>query len=90
MNIITYSADPADNAPASSAAVAYIYLGTKGGFLPVVYRAPTRDEARARAQAHWDAEIEKAEARANRPKKGGRPKKTEAPSELPDDGGEAI
>lgn len=84
MNIIAYSADLADNAPASSAAVAYIYLGAKDGFLPVVFRAPTRDESRARAQAHWDAEIAKAEAKANRPKKGGRPKKSaEAVDELP-------
>lgn len=68
MEIITYSADPADNAPSSAQAVAYIHLGQtkKGadlGWLPVVFRAPTRDEARSRAQSHWDAELAKAAAK---------------------------
>lgn len=53
---------------------------------PVVFHAPTQDEARARAVAWIEDEIEKAEAKANRPKKGGRPKKTEnAIDELPEE-----
>lgn len=59
MQIITYKTTDPD-APKSALAVAYIHLGQtkKGadlGWLPVVFRAPTEDEARSRAQAHWDA-----------------------------------
>jgi len=65
MRIVSYVADERE-APANAQAVAYIHLG-KDGWLPVVFRAPTEDEARARAQTHWDEELAKAAAKiANR------------------------
>ena len=65
MKIHTYRASDTET-PVNSKAVAYIHLG-KDGWLPVVFRAPTEDEARARAQTHWDEELAKAAAKiANR------------------------
>lgn len=62
MKIITYRAGDTE-APASALAVAHILLSKdrKGNpeWLPVVFRAATEDDARAKAQAHWDAELEK-------------------------------
>lgn len=52
MQIFAYrTTDP--GAPKLALAVAYIHLG-KDGWLPVAFRAPTEDEARAKAQTHWD------------------------------------
>lgn len=80
MRIVSYVADERES-PANALAVAFIHLG-KDGWLPVVFRAPTEDEARARAQAHWDAEVAKAEAKtANRATMSERRRKQpEAPS----------
>lgn len=53
---------------------------------PVIFHAPTQDEARARANAWIDDEVAKAESKANRPRKGGRPKKGEnTVEELPEE-----
>lgn len=65
MNILTYLAtDPA--CPPARRALAYIITpmqGAKGkwsdDFLPVRFSASTVEEARARAQEHWDAAMEK-------------------------------
>lgn len=67
MRVISYLADERE-ASANALAVAFIHLGLtkKGadlGWLPVVFRASTEDEARARAQAHWDSELAKAAAK---------------------------
>lgn len=82
-----------ETAPHASKGIARIQVpGRKGGvdWSPVIFNAPTQDEARARAIAWIEEEFAKVEAKANRPRKGGRPKKSETASELPDDGGEAI
>jgi hypothetical protein len=63
MRIVSYTADERE-APASALAVAFIHLG-QDGWLPVAFRAPTEDEARARAKSHWDAETAKASKKAD-------------------------
>jgi len=63
MKIITYVSSVADEAPEHLRAAARIYLGAKDGFLPVTFHASDKHAARAKAQAHWDAEIAKAAAR---------------------------
>lgn len=57
MRIFTFATTDTD-APKSALAVAFIHLGKdrkgRDDWLPVAFRAPTEDEARARAQTHWD------------------------------------
>lgn len=82
-----------ETAPANSRGLARIQIPGRGGkvdWSPVVICAPTQDEARVRANQWIADEVAKAEAKANRPRKGGRPKKGENTASEPDDYGEAI
>lgn len=76
-----------ETAPSNSKGLARIQIpGHKGAadWNAVIFHAPSEDEAKARAVAWIEAEVAKAEAKANRPKKGGRPKKSAEPvDELP-------
>lgn len=55
MQIFTFTADQSD---CPTKAVAYIHLGADG-WLPVVFRAATTEQARADAQKHWDDELDR-------------------------------
>lgn len=81
MDIHTWVATDADNPAPAIAMIRMPMEGAAGkgrvvglGWLPVWFSAATPEEARARAQAHWDAEMER--ERSKKPR--GRPKKMEA------------
>lgn len=56
MRIITFAASLADDAPERLRCCARILLAD-GSLHPVVVHAPTKPEAREKAQAFWDAEL---------------------------------
>lgn len=58
MKIITFAASLADDAPEHIRCCARILL-QDGSLHPVVAHAPTKPEAREKAQAFWDAELER-------------------------------
>lgn len=68
MQIVTYSNEAAPKGFQNIAHIVNEQPGKPGkpwklGFHPVVFRAATAEEAQAQAQAWWDAELAKAEAR---------------------------
>lgn len=65
MRIFTFNADAPDSPDKVMARI-----HNEGGWHPVIFTGPTREEARKRAHDWWNEEVAKAQAKENRPKRG--------------------
>lgn len=67
IQIIAYSTVSADIPESFRACARILHLGKKPEWHPVIFTAETAPQAAAMAQAWWDEELAKAEAKRNRP-----------------------